>query len=230
MISKRTSLDQYSSKPYFHLISIAHGNMVGVWLDMKWPILALFAIFSLLTIQFVSTNEASAATSVKPQITAPDDIYVISKTPTTVSYSISAIDYTGKEIPVNCDHGTGHLFKTGKTTVRCYAVDSAGNEARTSFLVTVGYEIVKIPKWLKLTTGYWISNQISDSEYTKTLEFLMQNKIILVPFSNKSNELPNSEIPIWIKTNSQKWLDGNASDDEFSIGIQWMLERGLVKI
>ena len=75
-----------------------------------------------------------------------------------------------------------------------------------------------------------MNNQISDTEYAKTLEFLLENKIIHVPYSSQSKEIDNSEIPIWIKTNSQKWIQGNASDDEFSIGIQWMLERGLVQI
>jgi len=197
---------------------------------MRWPILSLFTVFSILILQAVAENEAFASDSVKPIITTPEDIYVISKVPTTVSYSITAVDNAGRKIPVDCDRGVGYVFNTGKTTVRCYTVDSSGNEARISFVVTVGYEIVKIPNWFKLTTGYWVNNQISDTEYAKTLEFLLENKIIHVPYSNQSKEIANSEIPIWIKTNSQKWIQGNASDDEFSIGIQWMLERGLVQI
>jgi len=197
---------------------------------MRWPILSLFTVFSILILQTVAENEAFASDSVKPIITTPEDIYVISKVPTTVFYSITAVNNVGKQLQVDCDRGVGHVFNTGKTTVRCYAVDSSGNEARASFVVTVGYEIVKIPNWFKLTTGYWVNNQISDIEYAKTLEFLLENKIIHVPYSNQSKEIDNSEIPIWIKTNSQKWIQGNASDDEFSIGIQWMLERGLVQI
>ena len=202
----------------------------GLVRQMRWPILSLFTVFSILILQAVAENEAFASDSVKPIITTPEDIYVISKVPTTVFYSITAVDNTGKQLQVDCDRGVGYVFNTGKTTVRCYTVDSSGNEARASFVVTVGYEIVKIPNWFKLTTGYWVNNQISDTEYAKTLEFLLENKIIHVPYSSQSKEIDNSEIPIWIKTNSQKWIQGNASDDEFSIGIQWMLERGLVQI
>lgn len=202
----------------------------GLVTEMRCLILSLFTVFSILILQVVTENEAFALDSLKPVITTPEDIYVISKVPTTVFYSITAVDNIGKQIPVTCDRGIGHVFNTGKTTVRCYTVDSLGNEARTSFVVTVGYEIVKIPSWFKLTTGYWVSNQMSDTEYAKTLEFLLVNKIIHVPLSKQSKGITNSEIPIWIKTNSQKWIQGNASDDEFSIGIQWMLERGLVRI
>ena len=202
----------------------------GLVSEMRWSILSLFVVFSMLVLQVVTENEAFASDSLKPVITTPEDIYVTSKIPTSVFYSVTAVDNTNKQIPVICDKGIGHIFNPGKTTVRCYTVDSLGNEARTSFVVTVGYEIVKIPNWFKLTTGYWVNNQMSDTEYAKTLEFLLENKIIHVPYSNHSKEITNSEIPIWIKTNSQKWIQGNASDDEFSIGIQWMLERGLVKI
>lgn len=202
----------------------------GLVRQMRWPILSLLTVFSILILQAVAENEAFASDSVKPTITTPEDIYVISKVPTTVFYSITAVDNVGKQLQVDCDRGVGYVFNTGKTTVRCYAVDSSGNEARASFVVTVGYEIVKIPNWFKFTTGYWVNNQMSDTEYAKTLEFLLENKIIHVPYSSQSKEIDNSEIPIWIKTNSQKWIQGNASDDEFSIGIQWMLERGLIQI
>lgn len=106
-------------------------------------------------------------------------------------------------------------------------MDSSGNIARASFIVTVGNNFVKIPDWFKQTTQFWVNNNTSDREYTKAIQFLISQKIVHIPFTNQGDDI-DSEIPIWIKTNSQNWIDGNASTDEFSIGISWMIERGLV--
>ena len=120
------------------------------------------------------------------------------------------------------------MFKTGKTTVRCMAVDSFGNKVRDSFVITVGYEIVQIPNWLKQITQFWTSGNIPDTEYFQTLSFLLDEQIIHVPYTKTPKNNGDSEIPIWIKINAEKWVKGDMSDDEFSIGIQWMLDRKIV--
>ena len=196
-------------------------------------ILLLFTVFSAILIQSMIFDQAFASGSADktpPIIITQGDIYKISKIPITIPFSITAIDNIDGQVQVDCDKTPQTVFNTGKTTVRCLAIDSAGNEARISFVVTVGYEIVKIPYWLKQTTAFWVADQMSDSEYTKTLQYLLENEIIHIPFSKQTKNAFAKEIPVWIKTNSQKWITGEFSDDEFSIGIQWMLERGLIQI
>ena len=193
----------------------------------------LFFTISLILIQSISINQVFASESADktpPNIITKGDIYKISKIPTIVPFSVTAIDSVDGKVLVDCDKTPKTVFNLGKTTVRCFAIDSSGNEARVSFVVTVGYEIVKIPSWIKHTTGYWVANQMSDSEYTKTLQYLLENEIIHIPYYKQTKSAFAKEIPIWIKTNSQKWVAGNLSDDEFSIGIQWMLERGLIQL
>jgi len=70
---------------------------------------------------------------------------------------------------------------------------------------------------------------MSDEQYAVSLKYLIEQKIVHVPYSIQTTDDPSLEIPIWIKTNSQKWIDGAMSNDEFSIGVQWMLERGLIQ-
>lgn len=165
-----------------------------------------------------------------PNIITQGDIYKISKIPTIIPFSVEAIDNIDGKVRIDCDKTPKTVFNLGKTTVRCLAIDSSGNEARVSFVVTVGYEIVKIPYWLKHTTAFWVADQMSDSEYTKTLQYLLEKEIIHIPAYKQTQNDFAKEIPVWIKTNSQKWIVGELSDDEFSIGIQWMLERGLIQI
>jgi len=195
-------------------------------------IILLSMTISILLLQTAASHNAFATDSsdtVKPTITTQGDIYKISTIPTPVSFSILAVDDVDGQIRVDCDKTSKTIFQIGKTTVRCYTIDSAGNEARVSFVVTVGDNFVKIPDWVKNLTQFWINQQMSDEQYAATLTYLMQQKIVYVPFSGQITHEPTWEVPIWIKTNSQKWIDGAMSNDEFSIGVQWMLERGLIQ-
>ncbi len=199
---------------------------------MKQIILLSMTVISILLLQTAASNNAFAtepSDTVKPTITTQGDIYKISTLPTPVSLSILAFDDVDGQIRVDCDKTSQTIFKIGKTTVRCYAMDSAGNEARASFEVTVGDNFVKIPDWVKNLTQYWVNGQMSDEEYAASLKYLMEQKIVHVPYSIQTTDAAASEVPIWIKTNSQKWIDGKMSNDEFSIGVQWMLERGLIQ-
>lgn len=196
---------------------------------MKRIFLTSFLIFSLLIIPFVSTNDAFAKTDkTKPIITTQGDIFEVSKFPASVSLFVSAFDDVDGKIRVDCDKSEKTVFKIGQTTVRCYSMDKSGNIAKASFVVTVGNNFVKIPDWFKQTTQFWINNHISDREYTETLQFLMGEKIVHIPFVSTPIDSDDTKIPMWIKTNSQNWVNGDASTDEFSIGISWMIERGLV--
>jgi len=200
---------------------------------MKQIIVLSMTVISILLLQTAASNNAFAtepSDTVKPTITTQGDIYKISTLPTPVSLSILAFDDVDGQIRVDCDKTSQTIFKIGKTTVRCYAIDSAGNEARESFEVTVGDNFVKIPNWVKNLTRYWVNGQMSDEQYSSTMTYLMEQKIVHVPYSGDITHDPAWEIPIWIKTNSQNWIDGKLSVDEFSIGIQLMLERGLIRV
>jgi len=167
-------------------------------------------------------------TMINSKIITNGDLYVESKTPIQIPFSVTATDGFNNPIPVECDKTSKTMFTTGKTIVRCMAVDSFGNEIRDSFVVTVGYEIVQIPDWLKQITQFWTSGNIPDTQYFQTLSFLLDEQIIHVPYTKTPKNNGNYEIPAWIKTNAEKWANGDLSDDEFSIGMQWMLDRKII--
>ena len=152
-------------------------------------------------------------------------MYVESKEPINVPFYVTAKNNHNTPVLVECDKISNSLFEIGKTTVRCISSDSFGNEARESFVVTVGYNIVQIPNWFKQTTEYWLLHKMTDEQYFQTLEFLLESEIIHIPITKHSKEYTNSDIPVWIKTNAEKWINGKISNDEFSIGIQWILEK-----
>jgi len=193
-------------------------------------ILIIFAV-SLAVLFVGNTSDVFAveqSTMINSKIITNGDLYVESKTPIQVPFSVTAVDEFNNPIPVECDKTPKTIFQTGKTTVRCMAVDSFGSETRDSFVITVGYEIVQIPNWLKQITQFWTSDNISDAQYFQTLNFLLDEQILHVPYTKSPKNNGGHEIPIWIKINAEKWTKGDLSDDEFSIGIQWMLDRKII--
>lgn len=54
-----------------------------------------------------------------------------------VRYSVSAADATDGPVPAACNRASGSIFRVGRTTVTCTSVDSSGNSAITSFVITV---------------------------------------------------------------------------------------------
>ena len=163
-----------------------------------------------------------------PILLMPTDIYVTSQVPTSVPFSVKALDNVDGQVPVNCDKISGQIFKVGKTVVRCEAYDNARNRSQSSFIVTVGYEVVQIPSWVKTITKTWANNFIDDKTYSETIGYLIKEKIIKVPLGKNPDHF-KADIPKWIKINAQFWVDGKISDDEYSIMLQWMLNNGLIK-
>ena len=167
-------------------------------------------------------------TALYSKIITNGDLYVKSDRSVQIPFSVTATDSFDNPIPVECDKTPETMFQTGKTTVRCMAVDSFGDEVRDSFVVTVGYEIVQIPDWLKQMTQFWTSGSIPDAQYFQTLSFLLDEKVIHVPYTKTPKSNVNHEVPNWIKVNAEKWVQGDLSNDEFSIGIQWMIDRRII--
>ena len=169
----------------------------------------LMVTASLLILFASNTNEVFAEQSgaFDPKITVAD-VYIESKIPIQVPFKVTASDMFNNPIPVECDKTQNSVFKIGKTTVRCIAKDALGNEIRSSFVVTVGYEIVQIPNWLKQTTHFWTNDKMSDYEYLHTLNFLFEKQIIHVPHVKASKNNMDFNIPVWIKINAEKWTKG----------------------
>ena len=175
----------------------------------------------------VDKENAQIIDAINPKLILPSDIYVSSKNPTSVNFKVYAIDNVDGKIDVQCDKTHSHIFKLGKTTVRCETEDSAGNKSRGSFIVTVGYNIVQIPTWIKQLTNLWTTNTIDDKTYATSMGFLMQKQIVQVPMPKNPNS-SESEIPVWIKSTAQLWIDEKRTDDDFSIVLQWMINRNII--
>jgi len=45
-----------------------------------------------------------------------------------------------------------------------------------------------IPSWIKLTAGFWVNDQISDSEFISALQFLVKEGILVIPEKDTASQ------------------------------------------
>lgn len=48
-------------------------------------------------------------------------------------------------------------------------------------VISISAEEGLIPSWIKLTAGFWVNDQISDSEFISALQFLVKEGILVIP-------------------------------------------------
>jgi len=85
-----------------------------------------------------------------------------------------------------------------------------------------------IPSWIKNNAKWWSEGQIGNSDFTKGMQYLIQNGIMKVPQTQASSSSSN-QIPSWIKNDAGSWASGQISDDEFVKGIQYLISEGIIE-
>jgi len=100
----------------------------------------------------------------------------------------------------------------------------------SSVLFTAYSQESPIPSWIRTTASWWSTSQISDEEFTKGLEYLIQNNIVKVPEAPTSNSDGSDQIPSWLQKNAGWWSQGLLSDGEFVKGIQYLINNGIIRV
>ena len=94
----------------------------------------------------------------------------------------------------------------------------------------------EIPSWIKTNAGWWADGTIDDATFIRSLEYLIENGILVVPSTHDGTGQPSdddaapAEIPSWIKTNAGWWADGTIDDASFVSGIQYLIKNGIINI
>ena len=87
----------------------------------------------------------------------------------------------------------------------------------------------EIPQWIKINAKWWISDQISDSEFMKGIDFLFKKGIIFI--ANKQIIIESEwYIPSWFKTTALWWSEEKISDDDFLNAIKNLVNRKIIVI
>ncbi len=86
-----------------------------------------------------------------------------------------------------------------------------------------------LPPFLKNTAKWWHDGSVGDSDFTKGIQYMIQNGIITIPQTQESST-SSQHMPSWIKNNAGWWADGKIGDDQFVMGIQYMVSSGIITI
>jgi len=87
-----------------------------------------------------------------------------------------------------------------------------------------------IPEWIKNTAGWWGTDAISENDFINAIQYLIKEKIIVIPNLAESGEATGQDIPEWVKNNARWWSAGAISDNDFVAGIQYLVENGIIRI
>ncbi len=88
---------------------------------------------------------------------------------------------------------------------------------------------VVIPDWIKGNAGWWADGQIDDAAFVSGIQFMIKQKIILIPDAKQTSEETDS-VPGWVKNNAGWWSQDLISDDDFVMGLKFLIEKGIIKI
>ena len=100
----------------------------------------------------------------------------------------------------------------------------------SSVIFSVYSQESSIPSWIRTTAGWWSTSQISDAEFTKGLEYLIQNNIVKVSKTPTNNSDGSDQIPSWLRKNAGWWNQELLSDNEFVKGIQYLVNIGIFRV
>ncbi|HSD04882.1 MAG TPA: phosphate ABC transporter substrate-binding protein PstS [Nitrosopumilaceae archaeon] len=87
-----------------------------------------------------------------------------------------------------------------------------------------------IPPWIKNNAKWWAENQISDGDFVMGIQYLVKEKIMIIPETKTGTATSSQQIPSWVKNNAAWWASGQIEDNDFVKGIQYLITQGIMKV
>ena len=150
------------------------------------------------------------------------------------NHRIQVIDSNGKFLNKWGTFGTGYAQFMEISGI---AVDSDGNvytadSIANRILKFSPFKQVKliIPDWIRNNANWWASDQINDDDFARGIQFMIEQKIIIIPDLEKSDQAADRKIPDWIKNNARWWSERKISDEDFANGIEYMVKNGIIQV
>ena len=89
---------------------------------------------------------------------------------------------------------------------------------------------IELPAWIKNNALWWSNNQISETDFVGGIEYMIQNRIIVIPQIPQTASNQSSEVPSWIKNNAGWWGQGLITDADFVSGLEYLIKNGIITI
>ena len=93
-----------------------------------------------------------------------------------------------------------------------------------------------IPSWIKNNAGWWASGMITEDEFLKGIEYLINKNIILIDSTIDekayvpSDNSATNRVPDWVKNNADWWAADLIGDYDFLNGIKYLINKGIILV
>ena len=87
-----------------------------------------------------------------------------------------------------------------------------------------------IPEWIKNQSNWWVNGVISDSQFIQSIQYLMENEIIIIPNLPESGQETEDSVPPWFKQSTKYWLSGQTTELEFANSLEYLVKKGIIRI
>jgi len=153
-------------------------------------------------------------------------------------------NYMNLEFPRYSENESFQVFLNDEFVDSIQSIDDMGNwhvaflvEPQSEGILTItGFdsegkliEPILIPDWIRNDANWWLTNEISSSEFLEDIDYLFEKQIISVPERDVIAE-SQRYIPSWVKTSTGWWHEEKISDDEFLNIIENLVIRKIIVI
>ena len=102
-------------------------------------------------------------------------------------------------------------------------LEYSGFTSKTDFTI-IDDGSIGIPYWIKDVAKLWITNQIPDKEYAKSIQYLIKQEIL------NSTPGDNLQIPEWVKFTTGWWAYGQITDTTYANAIQFLIDDKILVV
>jgi type VI secretion system secreted protein Hcp len=102
------------------------------------------------------------------------------------------------------------------------------DEEVESFSISILKEMV--PSWIKNNANWWSEKQIADSDFLSGIQYMIQQKIILVSGTPAESAQGDVPVPEWVRNNAGWWAADQISEDEFVRALEFLIQNGIIRV
>ena len=105
----------------------------------------------------------------------------------------------------------------------------SGAKSSTQFILEETGQI-GLPFWIKDLAKMWVTEQISGKDFSVAIEYMINNEIIKIPYTETDGNASATTIPEWVKYNAGWWAVGAIDDTEFTLALQYLIKTGIITV
>ena len=126
--------------------------------------------------------------------------------------------------------GKPELIQYTSNLVKTNLINSDSEEIKSKQNSQPSNDKAKIPGWIKNNAKFWSEGSITDDDFVKGIQYLIQQGVMKVPHGASQASSTTQGIPHWIKSNAKFWSEGSITDDDFVKGIQYLMDSGIIRV